>query len=259
MYESTILIASYRRNELLKWNLISLERQGLGDVEIIVLDDSPGEGDSDCLEIVDDFSDRINIRYIHTGANKKGDYWRVPGFAFNIGVKQSESNFIFLCCAEIFHRNETVQPLTEVLKRSPRALAVPCGKSDTNGRITKFLNNGDGHFSEKDFIDIKAGLLVKYPFFMGMSRSEFVSIGGYDEDFIGIAVEDRDLVERLILNGCSYDQVKESHIIHLSHSRLRSASGLNDGISDRLGYNRALYRKKLGTIIRNQGKEWGTL
>jgi predicted glycosyltransferase involved in capsule biosynthesis len=253
--ESTILIANYHRNDPLRLNLESLVRQEIDNVEIVVLDDVP-EPDLECQKVVDEFSTRLSIRYIHAGGNKTGDYWRVPGFAFNIGVKKTDSEFIFLCCAETFHRNDTYAKMVERLREHKTgAMVIPHGKTDSNGRVTAAIRR-DGNISEEEFVGIQARLLVKYPFFMGMARSDFMHIGGYDEDFIGVGVEDKDLVDRLQWMGCKYVQT-DAQILHLHHSRVRAGQGLQDGIEDRLQYNRDLYQKKKGTIIRNEDREWG--
>jgi hypothetical protein len=255
--ESTILIANYRRNRMLRLNLQSLLCQDLQGTQILILDDTP-EGDDECKAIIQEFAEHYPLDYLHTGANKTGDFWRVPGFAFNIGARQTSGRFLFLCCAEIYHRNATFPAMLEVLRSHETSImAIPQGKSDSNGRITDLIEK-HGSLDEKEFLAIRARLLVRYPFFMGMARSDFEEIGGYDEDYIGVGVEDKDLVERLMWRGCRYVNTT-AQIVHLHHSRARSGEGLDDGITDRLQYNRDLFQKKKGQIVRNQGRQWGKL
>lgn len=137
-------------------------------------------------------------------------------------------------------------------------MVIPQGKSDPNGRLTHMLESGEG-ISEETFITTKARLLVQYPFFMGMARQDFFDIGGYDEDFVGVGAEDRDLVERLKGHGCKYHQEPDAQIVHLCHRRSRSDRGLNDGIENRLQYNRDLFHRRRGQVVRNEGREWGVL
>ena len=257
--ETTILIANYHRNLPLRWNLKSLARQNPQDVEIVVLDDAPTP-DAACQEVVGDFSSQLNLRYIHTGGNKTADYWRVPGFAFNIGAKQSESRFLFLCCAEIYHQTNTLEPMLKLLReRQRKVMVIPHGKTDANGTITGLLQR-DGSIPNEAFHAINARLLVNYPFFMGMAREDFFNIGGYDEDFIGVGVEDKDLVERLKWNGCQYVQASDALIIHLHHSRAKRNRGAPTAPTDsRIQHNRNLFHAKKGQIVRNQDREWGVL
>ena len=257
MAESTILIATFHRNSQLLWNLKSLARQKLVDTEILVLDDA-WESDADCQELVADFQDRLNISYLHTGQQKAANYWRVPGFAFNVGAKRTESEFLFLCCAEIYHHNNTIQPMVDLLRQhQEKVMIIPIGKTDKNGQITTRLNQG-GQLSDEDYETYGTRLLVQYPFLMGLPRKDFFEIGGYDEDFTGVSAEDKDLVERLKWRGGQYIQ-SSSKIVHLSHSRARAQDGLQQNVRVRTQHNRSLYQSKKGQIVRNVDREWGVL
>lgn len=250
---STILIATFNRNNLLRYNLISLLKQN-PNAEIIVLDDC-FQSDLNCQKLISEFP---SIRYIHSGSTKTDNYWRTPGFAFNIGAKQSDSSFIFLCCAEIFHYNATFNIMLEQLKaHKQKSMIIPKGKTDSSRHITNLLNRNqeilDNHFNKLPI------LKTQYPFFMGLSRADFFEIGGYDEDFTGIAMEDRDLVERLQQHGCEYIHTN-AKIIHLHHSRARNNIGLSEqNTNKRKEYNKHIYEEKKGQIIRNQNREWGML
>jgi predicted glycosyltransferase involved in capsule biosynthesis len=258
MAESTILITTFQRNPQLIWNLKTLVRQELEDVDVIVLDDC-WQPDVRCQEVVENYKDRLDISYIHTGQQKDGNYWRVPGFAFNVGAKRTESDFIFLCCAEIYHHNNTVAPMVDLLRQHrEKVMIIPIGKTDGNGSITGLLNR-DGAISDETYHAIKARLLVNYPFFMGLPRADFLDIGGYDEDFTGVGVEDKDLVERLKWRGGRYIQAP-SMILHLHHSKRRIQTAAQEGnVRTRTQYNRNLFVSKRGQVIRNQDREWGVL
>lgn len=89
MAKVSILITTFLRPHLLKWNLISLARQNIGfNFETIVLNDGlPDETEELCRE----YEEKLNLKYIFTGhRNLSGDMiYRVPGFALNIGAKQT--------------------------------------------------------------------------------------------------------------------------------------------------------------------------
>ena len=258
MVESTILITTFQRNPQLIWNLKTLARQELEDVDVIVLDDC-WQPDVACQQVVEDFEDRLNISYIHTGQQKDANYWRVPGFAFNVGAKQAQSEFIFLCCAEIYHHNNTVAPMVALLREHrEKVMVIPIGKTDGNGSITGVLNR-DGAITDEQYHAIKARLLVNFPFFMGLPRADFLDIGGYDEDYTGVGVEDKDLVERLKWRGGRYIQAP-SMILHLHHSRRRIQTATQEGnVRTRTQYNRNIFASKKGQVVRNQDREWGVL
>jgi len=258
MPESTILITTFQRNPQLIWNLKTLVRQKLEDVNIVVLDDC-FEPDVECQKVVEEYKSQLDISYIHTGQQKKANYWRVPGFAFNVGAKSTESEFIFLCCAEIYHHNDTVAPMVDLLREHrEKIMVIPIGKTDGNGSITGLLNR-DGAISDETYHAIKARLLVNLPFFMGLPRADFLDIGGYDEDYTGVGVEDKDLVERLKWRGGRYIQAP-SKILHLHHSRRRLQTAAQEGdVRTRTLYNRNIFASKRGQVVRNQDREWGVL
>jgi len=258
MPESTILITTFQRNPQLIWNLKTLVRQKLEDVNIVVLDDC-FEPDVECQQVVEEYKSQLDISYIHTGQQKKANYWRVPGFAFNVGAKSTESEFIFLCCAEIYHHNDTVAPMVDLLREHrEKIMVIPIGKTDGNGSITGLLNR-DGAISDETYHAIKARLLVNLPFFMGLPRADFLDIGGYDEDYTGVGVEDKDLVERLKWRGGRYIQAP-SKILHLHHSRRRLQTAAQEGdVRTRTLYNRNIFASKRGQVVRNQDREWGVL
>ncbi len=97
---------------------------------------------------------------------------------------------------------------------------------------------------------------VEMPFFMGMWRREFVSIGGYDEDFTGYAGEDNDLVNRLLQNRCRYLRVP-AEILHLYHENACDAQTHYENPD--WVYNKKMYDARFGQIVRNEGREWGTI
>jgi GT2 family glycosyltransferase len=129
-------------------------------------------------------------------------------------------------------------------------LAIPLGKDDLDGSFLNAVANGVPLPDPINYCSLNTLL----PFFMAISRDQFMAIGGYDEDFSGIFYDDDDLVERLISNGCYYFQT-DALVIHLFHPRypasvLESQEGL---------YNKNLYLSRKGIIVRNQGREWGRL
>lgn len=251
----SIIIPSFKREHLLKWNLLSLAKQKLpDDYEIIVLNDGVHDKTE---QLCKQYSDRLNIKYIFTGhRNLDGKLeWRVPGFVINIGVKQSTGDIILLCCAEIFHMNDSIRLLTDIYKdqTNNKALAIPYGKDD-NGT---FLNSIIKAVGKADMLIYERQpplINVKFPFFLAMTKKVFIDIGGYDEDFTGTDYDDSDLIERLLGNGCYHVETRAS-VIHLWHPRLTMTQ---DRIP-RFERNKKLYEERQGIIIRNSDREWGKL
>lgn len=254
-YKVSIIITTYKRTHLLRWGLYSLSLQTMPyDFETIVVNDGIHD---ETEEICKEFKEKLNLKYIFTGhRNLEGDpVWRVPGFAINIGVKQSSGDILVICCAEMFHINNTIEKLTQPILDNPKLLGIPMGKDDRDGALLECIDKSNGLFDEVTYNHC-VNLYTKMPFLMALHRSQFLEIGGYDEDFVGIAYDDRDIIDRLLRNGCSYSQT-DAKAVHLYHTR---AQGYYEGEGPpEWEYNKDLFFSRVGKIVRNEGKAWGAL
>jgi glycosyltransferase involved in cell wall biosynthesis len=249
----SIIIPTFQRTHLLRWGLYSLSLQTIPfDFETIVVNDGIQD---ETEEICKEFKEKLNLKYLFTGQrNLNGNpVWRVPGFAVNIGVKQSSGDILVMCCAEMLHVNDTIVRLTKPVLENPKLLAIPAGKDDREGALLECITKNNGTFDQATYnkcVDLNTGM----PFLMALDRSQFFEIGGYDEDFVGIAYDDRDIIDRLLGNGCSYC-LTDAVTVHLYHPR---AEGYYDGGGPKeWDYNKNLYFSRIGKIIRNEGREWG--
>ncbi len=252
---ASILIPVFKREELLKWGLKSLSKQECPyPFEILVLND----GIKDNTEkICDEFRDKLNIRYIFTGKrNEEKIVWRCPGFCLNIGVRKAKTNYIILTCAEIFHLDKfAVKKTIEKLQNDRKILVRPKGKDDMKGEFLSYIQKTNGKVkSTEDFSSLKT-LQTHLPFFLGMHKEEFMCIGGYDEDLVGWAYDDTDLIGRLNRYGCKHVYI-DSEIVHLYHPRHRL--GIEDN-RERHNYNKKIYEAKgrSGVVYSNKDKIWG--
>jgi GT2 family glycosyltransferase len=247
----SILITAFQRPALLNWGLYSLTKQSIPfEFETIVINDGiPDYSERICQR----YQNLLNIKYLFTGKRNLGGQmqWRVPGFAFNIGARRATGDILILGCAEIFHLNATVVKLAGPLADNPKLLAIPEGKDDQDGSFLELITNQGGHYDPGRF-GAYPELCTLLPFFMAVSRREFFAIGGYDEDFTGIAYDDCDLINRLQKNGCQYYQT-DGRIIHLFHPRIANDSFENPGWI----YNKSLYYQRIDRIIRNENRQWG--
>jgi hypothetical protein len=210
-----------------------------GDWEITVLNDGREN------DVTMDICQTYGVDYIWTGQRHKEKLlWRVPGFALNIGVKAYNDEIIAISCAEMYHLTPFLKNAQKILQGHPKGIVHPLeGKDDTGA----YLND------VKSF-DKLPNLNMKLPFLMAMSRSSYVEIGGYDEDFTGQSYDDNDIVDRLIANGCYYITTPDK-CVHLYHSR-DTADKRDRG---RLDYNKKLYLERKGKVVRNENREWGLL
>jgi glycosyltransferase involved in cell wall biosynthesis len=251
----SIIIPSFKRFHLLRWNLFSLAKQTIPfEFETIVLNDGELDETEGLCEL---YKEKLNLRCIFTGQRNVFDrlVWRIPGYAINIGVKQSSGDIILLCCAEMYHINDTVKLISNAYDapNSDKVLAIPRAKDD-NGRFLGHVEALKGDCVIDEFDSQPKLDNVKFPFLLALTRKEFVNIGGYDEDFIGTDFDDTDFVERLVADGCKY-VVTEAKTVHLWHSRLP----MTPERKIRYDYNKKLYTERKNIILRNVGREWGVL
>lgn len=254
-HKVSIIVTTFQRTHLLRWGLYSLSLQTIPfEFETIVVNDGIHD---ETEEICNEFKEKLNLKYIFTGQRNLNGHteWRVPGFAINIGVKQSSGDILVMCCAEMLHVNDTIARLTRPILDNPKLLGIPVGKDDRQGDFLECINKTNGTFDVAMYNKC-INLDTRMPFLMALHRSQFIEIGGYDEDFIGIAYDDRDFIDRLLRNGCKYC-VTDAETVHLYHPR---AKGYYEGIGPpEWDYNKNLFFFRLGRIVRNEGKEWGKL
>ena len=169
-----------------------------------------------------------------------------------MGAKLCNGDVIIICCPEIYHFDNSIDSLVKPFKKNKKLMTIPnIARDDISKKVLDFLN-GVGKIDRRLFRLCK-DLKHTLPFCMGLDKKTFMEIGGYDEDFVGFAWEDIDLVSRLVTYGCQYSKVPCS-IIHLWHKRGTSKGG---NYHEKIKINRQLYEERINIIKRNEGKKWG--
>ena len=133
MYDLNIIIPSFNRAHLLKWNLEALCRQRITSNYIITV---YNDGlDDDTKNICQMYRDRLPIEYIFTGErNRNGVIWRNPGWVINYAIKRANSKHIILSCAEIFlvpfdGKLDTIEEMIRLLNENSRQVIYTDRKS----------------------------------------------------------------------------------------------------------------------------------
>ena len=257
----SLLITTFQRDDLLQLTLPGILKQattvaqGATDFEVIILNDGTPDNTEQLCSAIAAKHNFKNLRYVFTGQrNLEKVHWRIPGFAFNIGAKLAHGDILILSCAEMFHVNNCIAQLAAPLVSNKWLMTVPVGRNDTNGKYLSELK-ATGRGCSRIWYQLQ-DLKVHLPFLMGVDKKTYIDIGGYDEDFIGQAFDDNDLVDRLQLAGCAYYSTL-AQTVHLFHSR--SAPGRNEDGNARWTFNEKMYKEKKGTIFRNTDREWGAL
>lgn len=256
--KTSILLTTYKHTDILETNLISIARQNLPkeEFEIILLDEFIYDDNISLL--VEKLKNKLNIKYYNTGSKKiDQDIWRIPGFAINYAVKNliGDSDYLIIGGADIYHFDDTVRSLVNALNFDNMSLAITKGFIDNNSLLTKnILNNSEKIFDVNSFLRFRGveSLNTELPFFMGLSKDNFLKINGFDEDFVGIAFDDNDFVDRLKYIGCKI-KYTDSNILHMYHKKEYAK---NNEFNVMLEYNAKLYRERANNPIRNN-YGWG--
>ena len=266
--KASILITTYNRSDHLYFCLKSIAAQDLSgiDYEIVVLNDGSAGDETRNVVATSDAAKSLNIRYLHTGV-RRDRQWRTMGFAANIGIKQSDGEIVVLSNSDIYHVGRTVVPVIQACERDSTVLSSVHQVYDDDGSLIWHLN---AHPDEK----VQLARIIQHirtgprqpgmypanpdiPFFLAVRRKHLEQLGGYDEDFIGVASEDCDLLDRLKAIGCKYTYAPEgAEAIHLFHNR-RTIAQLE--VDPGFAYNVRLRRDRRKELVRNQGKVWGEL
>jgi glycosyltransferase involved in cell wall biosynthesis len=258
----SILLPSFKRPELLRRGLISiLYNKPQCEFEIIVLNDGiEDETESVCNKFLEY---GLPIHYFFTGKRNLDGVIksRVPGFALNIGIKQAEGNIIVLSCPEIWHLNNTIDILLENLQQNPKGLVIPeFLYFDRSGEETLRLNIMSMFYPTLNLDKLVSGHYgychVEMPFLMMLYKEHLIAINGYDEDFIGYAGEDNDLIFRLQAIGLKHIRTA-AKAVHLYHEG--STDGNCHWDNPAWVHNYTLLQNRKGIIQRNIGREWGVL
>jgi len=260
---ATILISSYCRPDYLRWGLTSLLKHKDSwpcSCNVLVLND----GIQDTTEEV---AKSFDVDYLFTGQrNKNNLVWRCPGFAFNIGIQQSQSEIIVLSCAEMYHMNDTLSLVLPPVLKNNQKLGTP-KVYDDHGPLLQFLSQESDLTLKESLQSVKEAIKIRclrsdpfianayMPYFLAVSRQRLLDIGGYDEDFIGKGADDNDLMDRLLLSGCEYVHT-DGEVVHVNHGYPIVEDVKKD---PRYIHNVNLWKKRAGVIQRNVGRSWGLL
>lgn len=228
--ETSIFLTCYDRPEHTKKCLPAIKEQCDDSVEIILCDDYHIHHPERKA-----FCDSLGVRYIHTGKQKQGkNMWRDAGFALNIGFKQSSGKNIIFGNSEILIDKNTIASMIELIESgyicSPRIFAEG---------FNKLFDN-------------------TLPFFLGMPRSIFSDIGGFDEDMTGYCFNDNDLSDRSREVG-EFKEIKNITALHLFNQIGTEARKDTFVTQEAWIANQTMYKERKTILVRNKDREWGQL
>jgi N-terminal domain of galactosyltransferase len=200
------------------------------DIEFVLLDYSSKDG----------LGDWVKSQAMHLLNSGKLTYFRVDGMKYyssphsnNISCLVSTGTVLCTLDADNFVPRGFSFHLNELMHRHPRAFAhnVKAAPSNTKGRIAFF-------------------------------RSDFMQIGGYNEDLLGWGWVDKDLRMRLCAAGCAIQWLHPKYAKHIAHDNKLRTQNMGPGRSMRFTTskkNEKISRENIAQniFIANSGRVWG--
>jgi GT2 family glycosyltransferase len=248
----SVVLSCFNRSSLLRHSLSSIVKQSFASpLEIVIVND--GQENDETKMVCDEFSDKLTIKYIFSGhRNAAGLVSRNPCVPNNIAVKQSTGDVIILTCPEIYHVNNVVDQLVGPVLKHPRRVTTP---------KALYFDNDNNIIQDLPQVHLERAQLFinrnRYPFCMGMLKSTFMTLGGFDEDFANAyGAEDDDFIWRLRRAGFQTITTKAC-AIHLWHPS--SKDFIPDWQERRDLAKKLYYKKKTHPVERNTGRSWGVI
>jgi glycosyltransferase involved in cell wall biosynthesis len=231
----SIVITTYNRPVLLRDTLASINRQGIRNLEIVVVDDGT---DNETQEICKQF----NATYIKICRPQTAEY-RNPARPINIGIRHARGNVILLQNAECVH----VDPNT--IEKLTRAVT---DKNAVFARVTGMKQDGTPDI-------LYCGKEYRRAFFFcgAIKKAWFEKLRGFDEDYTKAGYDDNDFADRLEKEGVQFE-FSDIEVHHKWHPRVQTAVSFEPMAALYQQKTAAMAAGRLGTI-RNLDREWGAL
>jgi glycosyltransferase involved in cell wall biosynthesis len=230
----SVVITTFNRPALLKETLLSIQKQEIEHLEIVVVDDGT---DSETATVCKNYG----ATYVRVNRPQSTIY-RNPARPINIGVRCAKGKIILLQNAECKHVDPgTIEKLTKSVTDDNAVFAHVMG--------TKPDGSIDGPY---------CGPENPRPFFFcgAINKSWFEKLRGIDEDYPGGGFDDDDFGDRLKVSGVNF-VFTDVLVIHQWHPHLGS---LSTTLPLQM-YKEKSAQMKDGKItpVRNLGRDWGIL
>jgi len=223
----SLVLTTFNRPSQLLATLHSVDRQRVGDSEIVVVDDG---NDARTPGICYAF----DVRYLRL-QRPSSKHYRNQARPLNVGIKAAKGEIIILQNAECKHIGSNV-----ILDLASRVT----WNSVAFAHVTAMNRDGS------------RGICYCGPenprpyFFCGAIRREWLmKLRGFDEDYQGYGYEDDDMADRLRRSGVTFE-FTDIEVEHQWHSPA--------GLQGDLSKGEAMYAaKRQESVERNLGREWG--
>lgn len=238
----SIIMTPWNRTALLANTLRSIQIQNYPALQIIVVEDNPGDASTEslCRENRIEYARRIRGQH---------NTWTNPAQLLNHGIRKATGDIIIFQNAECKYETRTgIADLIVPVEADPMLTAVPYVQA----------LNPDGTFKEWYMHDqgYRAGW-ISY-FCQAIRRDAVMAIQGFDETYRGYGYEDDDFELRLIKHGVKSRYMPHVLVSHQWHPQFVYNGGEHD--REQIFFrNRNAIHAGTRPIVANLGTEWGKL
>jgi glycosyltransferase involved in cell wall biosynthesis len=208
----SIVIPYYNRRNLLINVLKSFTLRD--DMEIIVIDDG-----SSPEHRVDD----LGVRVIRL---EKGDAWRGPCVAYNVGFKASTGDYIMINSSECIHVGDVIgYVFNNINPDTYMAFSTYMSrKTDRFGTLAGIKSR----LSYTNFWGVHSSVGNFIPYCGVIAKDKMDILGGYDERFaIGIGFDDYDFTHRINNLGLKMVCIDDPFVVHQWHPPTKYTNTIN--------------------------------
>ncbi len=249
MHKTSLIITIFNRSQSLRKALLSLQNQSVKPSELILSDDGSEE---DIVNVIKDITKQLDFPVKYVKQENKG--FRLAK-ARNNGVRNSSGDLLIFLDQDLIYTENMIKTFIDSSKRKRFTTGMPVWlRKEESTLITeetilknKFLSLITAkekaevekqYRKDKRYYYLHKLGLTNQPRLRGgvcgINRSDFETINGYDEKFIGWGAEDDDIGKRLYRTGVEgFNPFNNEFAIHLYHERVTIA---NKGVKEQANY-----------------------
>lgn len=238
-YAASIIVPSYNRSNLLEYTLDSCRNSSVSpdSMEVVVVDDGSSDDTFDCVR---KFQDSLNIKYIY-----QDDRGYRLSRARNLGVRAAEGKICIFVDTGVLVARDCIAQHLAFHERSPDSVVIGYvyGFSQSDDDAQGLLDCIDPRDVEKSiarlekhetFLDIRdkcyrlcdndisrlpAPWSLAWGCNMSLARSDIVTVGGYDENYMSWGAEDIDFGISQLKQGLRFALERSAQSIHYPHEK----------------------------------------
>lgn len=238
----SIIMTPWNRTNLLTRTIRSIEQQSYPNLQIIVIEDDPGDDSTEllCREHRVEYAKRIR---------RQRNVWTNPAPLLNHGIRKATGDIIIFQNAECMYETHTgIADLIAPIESDPMLTTVPYVQAlNPDGTFKEWYMHSEGP---------RAGWISN--FCQAVRRDIAVELRGFSEDYTQYGYEDDQWELRLIKRGIRPKYVPHVLVSHQWHPQFVYDGGERDR-EQMFFRDRDAINAGIKSIVANEGRDWGVL